>query len=358
MVRVLVVSASPLVRTSLGHLVSSRDGLVVLGSVSTTDRAVGKLDELEPDVVLLDVDTGSEDPASAVERLLAVRRIPIVLVSSGADAAPEAVLAALGRGAVDVLDLPASPVMGTAETLGEELASKIRLLEGIDVGALRRRRTGGASPADPVATPLDAVSVGVPMGVGGADVVVIGASTGGPPALETLLAELPPSFSVPVLVCQHVPRGFTAALAERLDRVSPLDVRQATDGERLRSGLVSLVPSGASAHLERRGRGVHLRVEDTEGWEPYSPSIDATMRSAASVYGSGVLAVLLTGMSGDGAQGMLAVRRAGGHTICESENSARIHGMCKDAAGLGAVAEETDLPRMASLIMLRVGART
>jgi two-component system chemotaxis response regulator CheB len=189
-------------------------------------------------------------------------------------------------------------------------------------------------------------------------VVAIGASTGGPPALEKLLGELPPSFSVPVLVCQHLPKGFTAAVAERLDAVSPLDVREASDEDRLRSGLALLIPSGTKAHLERRGRSVHLRVEDTVGWEPYSPSIDAMMESAASVYGSGVLAVLLTGMSGDGAQGMFSVRRAGGHTVCEAESSARIHGMCRDAAEIGAVAEETDLSRMASLIMLRVGTRS
>jgi two-component system chemotaxis response regulator CheB len=331
---------------------------VVLGSASTTDRAVEKLDELEPDVVLLDVDTGPEGPASAVDRLLAVRVRPIVLVSDGSGVTSEDVLAALGSGAVDVIDLPPSPATGAADAAGEELASRLRLLEGIDVGALRRRHSGGASPADPVSTRLDAVSVGVPTGVGGADIVVIGASTGGPPALETLLAELPQSFSVPVLVCQHLPKGFTAAVAERLDGVSPLDVHEAADGDRLRSRLALLVPSGASARLERRERSVHLRVEESEGWEPYSPSIDAVMESAASVYGSGVLAVLLTGMSGDGAQGMLAVRRAGGHTVCEAESSARIHGMCRDAAGLGAVAEETDLSRMASLIMLRVGARS
>jgi two-component system chemotaxis response regulator CheB len=357
MVRVLVASASPLLRTELNRVVSAQEDLVVGASASTTDRAVQAVAEEHPDVVLLDVALEEEGPSEAVRRILAVRAIPIVLVSGGG-AAPETLLAALASGAVDVLELPPSFSHADTSRVGDELGAKVRVLRDVEVAGLWRRHQGGDSPDGPVSKPLEAVSVGVPTGVGGADIVVIGASTGGPPALETLLGGLPPSFSVPILVCQHLPKGFASAMAERLDALSALDVRLATDHDRLRSGLALVVPSAATVGLERRTRGVHLRLEERAAWEPFSPSIDSVMRAAAAVYGSGVLAVLLTGMSGDGTDGMLAVRRAGGHTICEAESSSRLHGMCRDAIRAGAVAEEADLSRLATLIMLRVGARS
>jgi two-component system chemotaxis response regulator CheB len=356
MVRVLVVSGSPLVRTSLGQMVSSQDGLVVLGSASTSEKAVRQVVEERPDVVLLDVELEPGGPSETVRRIIGARTTAIVLVLSGRGVVPQAVLAGLESGAIDIFELPASPEMHASAS--EELGAKMRLLDGLDVESLWLRRAGRELGDEAVSRRLDAVSVGVPMDVGGADIVVIGASTGGPLSLERLLGELPPSFSAPVVVCQHLPRGFSSAMAERLDAVSPLDVRIASDEDRLRSGLALVVPAGRSGHFERRGRSVHIRLQPSPVWERLSPSIDTMMESAADVYGSRVLAVLLTGMSGDGAEGMLSVRRAGGHTVCEAESSTRVHGMCRDAVRIGAVAEEADLSRMARLIMLRAGSRS
>lgn len=203
---------------------------------------------------------------------------------------------------------------------------------------------------------LVAEPTGVPIGGRPLDAVLIGASTGGPPAVERILSALPQDFSAPILICQHMPLGFTELWAERLDTACGLSVREARNGDALESGTALVAPIGRHLRFRRDedGREVSVRLDKDFSDSLHVPSIDMMMSSAAQVLGSRALAVLLTGLGADGALGMLAVRRAGGHTIAEAAESAVAYSMPGSAVELGAALEEASIDEMGSLIARRV----
>ncbi len=199
-------------------------------------------------------------------------------------------------------------------------------------------------------------SVGVPLGCRPLDALVIGASTGGPRVVEGLLRELPEDFPVPIAVCQHMPPGFTEVWAQHLDGICRLDVSEARTGEAFSTGRVYVAPIGRHMRLIRDKDGaVSVRLDSDFADSLHVPSIDILMSSAAQALGSGTLAVLMTGLGSDGALGMLAVRRAGGHTICEAPDSAVAYSMPGSAVKLGAAAEEVSAHEMGQVVIARIG---
>lgn len=197
---------------------------------------------------------------------------------------------------------------------------------------------------------LVAEPAGTPLGSRQPEIVVIGASAGGPDAIEIVLSELPYNFPVPVVVCQHMPEGFTRVWAERLDAVCSLAVSEARSGQALMPRSVLIAPIGTQLRFHRHGSGAAVVLSpDAEG-SLHVPSIDVMFSSAAVTFGSRTLAVLLTGLGSDGAQGMLAVRRAGGHTIVQSRESSVAYSMPGAAVALGAAHEEADIAEIGALI--------
>jgi two-component system chemotaxis response regulator CheB len=195
---------------------------------------------------------------------------------------------------------------------------------------------------------------GTPLGGFSMSAVVIGASTGGPHVLEPLLRALPADLPVPVAICQHMPPDFTRLWAERLDTLCGLTVKEAENGEPFRAGRVYIAPIGRHLRFRRDGRAVYVRLDADFADALFVPSIDFMMSSAADVFRSGALAVLLTGLGSDGALGMLTVRRAGGYTIIEDPDSAKASSMPKSAAAAGAVAESARAADLARIIIDRV----
>jgi two-component system chemotaxis response regulator CheB len=194
-------------------------------------------------------------------------------------------------------------------------------------------------------------SAGVPVWTGVFEIVVIGASFGGPPAVERLLGELPAGFPVPVIVCQHMTPGHTEQWAKLLDSRWKLSVHEAENNQRLQRGRVYIAPAGRHLRFLRTGEGsCGMRLDADFADSLHVPSIDFMFSSAAQVFGSRVLAVLLTGMGSDGATGMLSVRRAGGHTLVESQETAMSYSMPGAAVGLGAVVDMLPLDRLASRV--------
>lgn len=187
---------------------------------------------------------------------------------------------------------------------------------------------------------------GVPANIGPYDCLVVGASFGGPPAVEQLLNALPADFPLPVAVCQHISEGFTAGWAERLSRGCAMPVVEASNLEAFRAGQVYVAPAGRHTTFGRGSRGPYLRVEADYADSLYVPSVDMMLSSAAKTFGSGVLAVILTGLGHDGACGMLAVRRAGGYTIAESSETALSFSMPGSAVSVGAIVETLPLTRL------------
>ncbi len=197
---------------------------------------------------------------------------------------------------------------------------------------------------------MDAVPVGVPLG-GPYEVVVVGASTGGPGVIEAMLKALPRRFPAPLVVCQHMPVGFTAHWAQRLDSLCRVAVREARDRDPLAPGTVLIAPIGTHALLERGANGGRIRLTPDFADRLHVPSVDILMGSAAREYGSMTLAALLSGIGSDGASGMLAVRRAGGYTLAQDRATCVMYGMPGSAVESGAVAESVPDSRLADRIM-------
>jgi len=205
---------------------------------------------------------------------------------------------------------------------------------------------------------VSAEPVGIPTGGHAMRAVVIGASAGGPQRVEQILRHLPADFGAPVAVCQHMPLGFTKTWAERLDRLCSLRVREARFGEAFEPGSVCVAPIGKHMRFEREANGaVRIRLDSDFADSLHVPSIDIMMSSAAQAIGSGTLAVLLSGFGSDGATGMLAVRRAGGHTISEASDTAVAASMPSAAVKIGAAAEEVSAQDLPQVVVDRVAGR-
>ena len=346
-IRVLVVDDSPLVRRAIGKLLDADAGVSVVGTAVDGLDALTKVRDLRPDVVTLDVLMPRLDGLKVLACLMRERPVRVLMLSSLTQEGADETLQALDLGAVDFIDKTALLISGDLEAAGRELLSKIHTAAAVDPARLGRREavSGGTSEFAALLQPA------------GADVVVVGASTGGPPALQALIPALPADLPAGVVVVQHIPAGFTRPLAGRLDSASALSVREAEQGDRVRPGEVLVAPGGR--HLTFANRGGELVV--VLDFEPsdtlHRPSVDVTMQSAAAVWGRRSAGVLLTGMGTDGAWGMWAIRARGGWTLAQSEESCVVYGMPRAAVELGAASEVVSLGQMASRLTAAVRGR-
>lgn len=322
-------------------------GVVVVGSAKTVEDGVRLVSELGPETVLLDLalDAGGLD---LVERVMGRRATPIVLTGAAAQSA----VAALAAGAVDVV-APGTEGLGPAiyaRALARHLqvASRVRVISH-PRGRLRERGLVAGAPAPAPRSVADRGGRGQDRGlVRRTPLVVIGASTGGPPALAAVLGAMPPDLPAAVVVVQHMADGFVEGLASWLDGVVPMPVSVALNGDRLRPGHVVLAPSDGNLVIEN---GLRIAIEDPRPGQFHIPEIDHTLRSVAAVCPDRAVAVLLTGMGRDGAVGMLALRRAGAFTIGQDEGTSAVWGMPGAAAALDGLDIELPLPRIAAAIL-------
>jgi two-component system chemotaxis response regulator CheB len=339
-IRVLIVDDSAFVRKALSRMLGGAPDIEVVGAAVDGQDGVEKVLSLRPDVVTLDVKMPRLDGLEALRRIMAECPTPVLLLSSLTGEGADVTLRGLDLGALDFVDKSSVEGHMNLLALADELVEKVRGL------AKAHRRP----PVAPAAAQLPLPEFARQR----ADLVVIGTSTGGPAALQTVIPALPADLSVPVLVVQHMPIGFTRSLAERLDQRSDLVVREARDGEALSPGRVLIAPAGR-----------HLKVHRVQGeprvlldYEPldalHRPSVDVLMQSAARTFGGAVLGVVLTGMGADGVEGLRAIRAAGGRTLAESEDTCVIYGMPKAAIEAGVVHRVAALDRIADEIRAAV----
>ena len=342
--RVLIVDDSPFSRLVIARKLSTAGDIEVIGMAGDGQRAVSAVAELQPDVVTMDVEMPVMDGLAAVRKIMAECPTPIIMLSSLTSEGADTTVKALEAGAVDCYAKPSATNPVGMETATIELQDKVRAAARIPRNNLRavsaagriRRRVRAASSK-----------------TSSARVLVIGSSTGGPRALTTLFAELPGTLQTAVVVVQHMPPDFTASLAQRLNDLSPLPIKEAKDGDWLRPGRVLVAPGGF--HLEVRNSGeVVLSTAPPENG--VRPAVDVTLRSISAAYGGGVVAAILTGMGVDGTAGAREVRARGGRIIAEHRSTCTVYGMPRSIIESGNADVVAPLNRMSGAILDLIGS--
>lgn len=324
MIKVLVVEDSPTVREFLVHVLGSDPGIRVIGTANDGEQAIAAIKRDRPDVITMDVHMPKMDGIEATRRIMETFPMPIVIVSGSEDTHENTLtFRAMEAGALAVLGRPPGIGQPGHERVVKELVQTVKLMAEVKVVRRWPKRH-----LDPV-VPLPAKAPGT----GAAKVIAIGASTGGPPVLQTILAMLPKNFPLPVLIVQHISAGFTVSFADWLAASSGLPVHVATHGELILPGHVYLAPDERQMKVDRGGK-IILTVDAPESG--VRPSVSYLFRSLAEVYGGDVIAGLLTGMGRDGADELLRLKEAGAITFAQDKESSVVHGMPGEAIKLNA----------------------
>jgi two-component system, chemotaxis family, protein-glutamate methylesterase/glutaminase len=345
--KVLIVDDSALVRQVLAAILGHDSSIEVVGAASDPYLAWEKIHSLSPDVITLDVEMPRMDGLTFLEKLMRARPTPVLMVSSLTEKGCETTLRALELGAVDFVTKPKIDVQrGTSEMAGE-IVAKLKA-----AAAARPRRLIPASAARPsVEHPV----APRPLSRTTHKVIAVGASTGGTEALREFLSALP-ADSPAVVVVQHMPPGFTRAFADRLNGLCRVSVAEARDGDPVLPGHVLIAPGDLHMQVVRSGANVSVRVGPGERVNHHRPSVDVLFQSCARQLGANAVGVILTGMGGDGARGLLEMRQAGARTLAQDEATCVVFGMPKEAIALGAAAEVVPLQKAAAATLRLVAA--
>ena len=338
--RVLVVDDSALVRSLLGEIINRQADMACIGAAADALLAREMIRTLNPDVITLDVEMPHMDGIEFLSRLMRLRPMPVVMVSTLTERGAEATLRALELGAVDYVAKPSIGISQGLELLAEDICAKIRI-----AAHARLKRAAAVVPTRPAAAALGRLA--------SEKIVFVGASTGGTEATRVLLAQLPPDAPA-VMIAQHMPPGFTRGYAHRLDRQCRIDVSEAIDGERVLPGHAYIAPGGQHLSVERSGTHCVARVHDGEPVNRHKPSVEVLFESAARVLGANALGVMLTGMGGDGARAMRRMRDAGSWNVVQDEASCVVFGMPREAIAAGAAHEVLPLSAIATRLIERL----
>ncbi len=320
-IRVLVIDDSALVREILTKGLSLDPAIEVVGTAADPYQARDRIVELAPDVLTLDVEMPRMDGVQFLRKLMPQYPMRVVMVSTMTQKGKQVTIDALEAGAVDFVSKPTTNVVSGLQAMLGELRAKIKVAAKANVAHWKNKKIVDASSQvlwyKPLAETTDKV-------------VAIGASTGGTEAIARIVSRLPVTMPGVVIV-QHMPPGFTTMYAERLNKISELEVREAESGDRVRSGLVLLAPGAKQMRVQRSGGVYTVTCEPGEKVSGHCPSVDVLMHSVAEHAGANAVGVMLSGMGSDGAQGMLAMRKAGARNIAQDEASSVVFGMPKVA---------------------------
>jgi two-component system chemotaxis response regulator CheB len=335
-IRVLIVDDSSIVRQVLAKALSSDPDIEVVGSAPDPFIARDKIIELKPDVITLDVEMPRMDGVTFLRKLMKHFPLPVVMVSSLTQKGAETTMAALEAGAVEIVAKPVMEKHNLAEITAE-------LIDKVKAAARAKVRATNAHPA--AARPAITAMVATTN-----KVVAIGASTGGTEALKEVLSRMPPN-SPGIVVVQHMPETFTKAFAERLNGLSTISVKEASDGDSVTPGTCLIAPGNRHMLLRRSGSRYFVEVKDGPLMCRHRPSVEALFNSVAKTAGKNSIGVIMTGMGSDGAQGMLSMKQAGASTIAQDEESCIVFGMPKEAIKLGGVDKVVPLGKIPETIL-------
>lgn len=351
-IRVVVIDDSAYNRRTITKMLEGVENVQVVGYAADGEEGIRKIIDLKPDLVTLDLEMPRMDGFTLLRIIMNSCPTPVIIISSRSE--DERVFKALELGAVDFIAKPTNRISDELLKITGDLQEKVRSVFNLNMERIIKRETllapePGRKKKKPVAAPP------VVSGRSRIQVVAIGASTGGPPALQGILSSFPGGAPFAVAVSQHMPPGFTKAFAERLNRSSSFEVKEAADGDIVTPGKALVAPGGRNLLFQQLNGDVIARVVEPSPDDRYVPSVDAMFASLADIYGAKLLAVVLTGMGNDGSKGVRAVKGAAGEVLAESEESAVVFGMPREAIATGLVDKVAPLDRMAREIIVRCG---
>jgi len=326
--KVLIVDDSAYTRQTLKNILQEISGLEVVGIAADGIDAMAKTLRLQPDIITLDFEMPEMDGFSFLRWLMKERPTPVIMVSSHADS--KTVFKALELGAVDFIAKPTKRASIELQAIGKDLIRKVKGIKNIRLDILSKNLE--LLEREEV---LEVTEAGRKQHA--INIVAIGSSTGGPAALQIILTRLPADFDAAIVISQHMPKGFTGPLSERLDKLSQLKIKEAEEGDHIKKGIVYVCPGGFHLGISQKKEKYVITLKEGRLTDKYTPSVDYMMSSVAQHYGQSSVGVILTGMGNDGKNGMLEISTQGGYTIAESESSAVVFGMPAEAIKNGSV---------------------
>jgi len=343
-IKVLICDDSALIRALLKKVISEQPDMTVVGTAPDPLVARDLIKSTLPDVLTLDIEMPRMDGLEFLEKVMRLRPMPVVMISSLTKSGSESTIRALELGAVEVVAKPRANDSSALAASAEEICEKIRTAYKARVHRLSTSTPTHTSTAPAQSVPARAISERL---------VCIGASTGGTEAIREVITRLPAEFP-PVMMVQHMPEMFTGSFANRLDSLSALRVKEAEHGEMLKPGHAYLAPGHSHLLLAKRGASYYCELSKADPVNRHRPSVDVLFDSVARLVGATALGVLLTGMGKDGARGLLAMREAGSWTLAQDEASCVVYGMPREAALIGAAAEIAPLNDVARRIIAQL----
>ncbi|PLX73811.1 MAG: chemotaxis response regulator protein-glutamate methylesterase [Desulfuromonas sp.] len=350
-VRVLVIDDSAFNRRTIVRILEALPNVDVIGYACDGEEGLRKIVDLRPDLITLDLEMPRMDGFTLLRIVMLKQPTPIIVVSSRSG--DEDVFKALELGAIEFVTKPSSRVTPALMDIQEELQSKVQEVTRANLKNVLARSTALSRAIKPFVKPVSSVCASPDASA--QKMVVIGASTGGPPALQTIFSSIKEKIPVAFAVAQHMPPDFTKAFAERLNRFSALDIREAEDGDPIRAGEALIAPGGSNLEVVSRGHELFARVSAPRENQRYTPSVDVLFQSAAPLFGRRLLGVVLTGMGNDGADGTRSVGEHGGTVFAEAEDSCVVFGMPKEAIATGLVKKVVALPNICPEILRHCG---
>lgn len=338
-IKVLCIDDSSLIRRIMTQIVNTQPDMEMVATALDPIIARDLIKQHNPDVLTLDVEMPRMDGLEFLDRLMRLRPMPVVMLSSLTSKGSDITLTALELGAVDFITKPSMGLQDGMAQYSEMIAEKIRMAAKARV----RRRDQQQPVPRVIQTPI----------VGSEKIIAIGSSTGGTEALRQILVSMPPN-SPGIVIAQHMPAGFTQSFANRLDNLCQLSVKEATEGERVLPGHAYIAPGGFHMELQRSGANYHLTLNNDLPINRHRPSVDALFKSVARSAGKNAIGAILTGMGSDGAAGLLAMRQAGAWTVAQSERTCVVFGMPREAIALGAACEVIDLDQISQNMLNHV----
>lgn len=342
MINVVVVDDSAFMRKAISTMLEKDPGIKVVATARDGEEGLRVIRKHNPDVVTLDIEMPRMDGLTALRHIMMEMPRPVLMVSSLTTEGAESTLKAMDLGAVDFIPKQLSKVSLDIVKIERDLISKVKAIAMRKMRPVPRMRAAVRRPAVPIRTNR---------GRAKRDVVVIGVSTGGPPAVQKILSSLPKDFPAGIVIAQHMPKAFTGPFANRLNGVSQLNVKEAETGDRLRPGHVFVAPGGSHLIIEQKISRIDLVVTPEPKEALYKPSANVLVASVAKAVGRRALGVILTGMGNDGRDGIRELKSKGGRAIAQSDSSCVVYGMPKAIVDDGLADEIVDIDDMANAII-------